>query len=192
MSFKQYRIIDIVLFIVIYGICEFGIIKVDSQMIDQPYIVSLILPMMLIVLIRWDKHAIYQAIASAILFVLFQKGDIRQMIVYLSGNLGLMLLAMSFRKYSKERITSSAFNCSVYVAAGLILMEVFRYIGILIIYHSDIGALVRLLATDSLTGVFSIVVILIVRKMDGLLMDQKSYLLQLQEERKTEQSGEYE
>lgn len=189
MSFKQYCSIDILILFILYGICEYGIIKIGSAMIDQPYIISLMLPILLIVLMRWDVYAIYQAIGSAIFFVLIQHGDMKQIFVYLLGNLGVWMIAVPMKKFGKERITSSVFNCMVYVLVGAILMEVFRYVGMLIMYQSGIGALIRLLALDALSIVFSIVVILIVRNIDGLFMDQKTYLLNLQKEKEEENSS---
>lgn len=190
MSFKQYRSIDILILFILYGICEFGIIKIGSSMIDQPYIISLMLPILLIVIMRWDVYSIYQAIGSAIFFVLIQHGDIKQTIVYLLGNIGVWMIAVPLRKFGKERITSNVFNCMVYVLVGAILMEVFRYIGMLIMYQSGIGALVRLFATDALSIVFGIMVILVVRNLDGVFMDQKTYLLNLQKEKEEDNSSD--
>ena len=183
MSFKQYRSIDMLILFIFYGICEFGIIKVGSSMIDQPYIISLMLPIMLIVIMRWDIYSIYQAVGSAIFFVLVQHGDMKQMLVYVLGNIGVWLMSLLIKKFGKEKISSSVFNCMMYVILGYILLEVFRYIGMMIIYQSSIGALIRLCALDALSAVFSIVVILLVRSIDGLFVDQKTYLLNLQRDK---------
>ena len=189
MSFKQYRSIDILILFILYGICEFGIIKIGTSMIDQPYIISLMLPILLIVIIRWDVYALYQAIGSALFFVIIQHGDIKQVVVYLLGNIGVWMLALAVKKIGKENVTKTAFNSMVYVIAGAILMEAFRYVGMLMMYQSKIGALVRLFATDALSIVFGIIVILIVRRIEGLFVDQKTYLIRLQEERDEEKSS---
>lgn len=188
MSFKQYRSIDMLILFILYVACEFGIIKVGGSMIDQPYIVSLMLPILLIVIMRWDVYSIYQAVGSAIFFVLIQQGDIKQMFVYILGNLGVWMLALSIKKIGKERISSSVFNCMVYVVVGAIFMEVFRYFGMVIVYQSEIGGLIRLFALDALSVVFGIIVILLVRNIDGLFVDQKKYLLNLQKEKEEENS----
>ena len=56
-----------------------------------------------------------------------------------------------------------------------------------VVFGDTWGAFVQFATKDSMTLVFAAVVILLFRKTDGLLEDQKAYLLRLDRERKETQ-----
>ncbi|MBQ1286924.1 MAG: hypothetical protein IIY22_00055 [Erysipelotrichaceae bacterium] len=179
MSFKQYRNIDLALFIGMYGLCEYLAIKAATVWFDEPYSISIMLPMLSIVMMRWDKYCIIHALVYALLFVYFQSGSISQYFIYLIGNLGFMLLLWYVKKVTKERIRSSFFGSLSYLLAGFVLMEVFRGLASMLIAGKDAGVIFTFIMTDMLSLVFAILVIIIVRRIDGLFVDQKQYLLEL-------------
>ena len=179
MSFKQYRNIDLALFIGMYGLCEYLAIKAATVWFDEPYSISIMLPMLSIVMMRWDKYCIIHALVYALLFVYFQSGSISQYFIYLIGNLGFMLLLWYVKKVTKERIRSSFFGSLSYLLAGFVLMEVFRGLASMLIAGKDAGVIFTFIMTDMLSLVFAILVIFIVRRIDGLFVDQKQYLLEL-------------
>ena len=137
------------------------------------------LPMLSIVMMRWDKYCIIHALVYALLFVYFQSGSISQYFIYLIGNLGFMLLLWYVKKVTKERIRSSFFGSLSYLLAGFVLMEVFRGLASMLIAGKDAGVIFTFIMTDMLSLVFAILVIIIVRRIDGLFVDQKQYLLEL-------------
>ncbi len=179
MSFKQYRNIDLALFIGMYGLCEYLAIKAATVWFDEPYSISIMLPMLSIVMMRWDKYCIIHALVYALLFVYFQSGSISQYFIYLIGNLGFMLLLWYVKRVTKERIRSSFFGSLSYLLAGFVLMEVFRGLASMLIAGKDAGVIFTFIMTDMLSLVFAILVIIIVRRIDGLFVDQKQYLLEL-------------
>ena len=185
MSFKQYRMMDLMIFIAMYGLCEYLVIKAATVWFDEPYSISIMLPLLLIVMMRWDKYSIINAIAYAVLFVFYQSGNLNQYLIYLIGNLGVMLELILLKRMGKDNIRSSFFNSMIYLLCGFVLMEVFRGIASIIIAGSDIGVILQFLMSDMLSLVFGVLVIIIVRRIDGLFIDQKQYLMQLnsQEER---------
>ncbi|MCR4633229.1 MAG: hypothetical protein K5648_03800 [Erysipelotrichaceae bacterium] len=179
MSFKQYRGIDLLLFIGMYGLCEYLAIKAATVWFDEPYSISIMLPMLSIVMMRWDRYCIIHALVYALLFVYFQSGSISQYFIYLAGNLGFMLLLWYMKKVTKERIRASFFGSLSYLLIGFLLMEVFRGLASMLIAGKDAGVIFTFIMTDMLSLVFAILVIIIVRRIDGLFVDQKQYLLEL-------------
>ena len=74
MTFKQYRNLDLLIFIAMYALCEYLVIKAATAWFDEPYSISIMLPLLLIVMMRWDRFCIIHAIAYALLFVFYQGG----------------------------------------------------------------------------------------------------------------------
>ena len=189
MSFKQYRMMDLMIFIAMYGLCEYLVIKAATVWFDEPYSISIMLPLLLIVMMRWDKYSIINAIAYAVLFVFYQSGNLNQYLIYLIGNLGVMFELILLKKMGKDNIRSSFFNSMIYLLCGFVLMEVFRGIASIIIAGSDIGVILQFLMSDMLSLVFGVLVIIVVRRIDGLFVDQKQYLIELNSQKEKIDGG---
>ncbi|MCR4855721.1 MAG: hypothetical protein K5908_06085 [Erysipelotrichaceae bacterium] len=179
MSFKQYRAIDLVLFIGMYALCEYLAIKAATVWFDEPYSISIMLAMLVIVMMRWDRYCLIHAVVYAFLFVSFHRGSLTQYLVYLIGNLGFMITLIYMRKVTKEKIAASFFGSLAYLLLGFLLMEVFRGLASMLIAGSDVRVIMEFILTDMLSLVFAILVIIVVRRVDGLFVDQKKYLLEL-------------
>ena len=179
MSFKQYRWLDLISFTAMYALCEYLVIKAATVWFDEPYSISIMIAMLGIVMMRWDKYTIFNAVVYAILFVFYQHGSPGQYLVYIIGNLGFMLSYFYVNKVGKEKIRGSFFNSAVYMIVCFLLMETFRGIASVLIFRSNPLVIVQFIFTDMLSLVFAILVLIVVRKQDGIFMDQKEYLLQL-------------
>ncbi len=179
MSFKQYRLIDLLLFLGMYALCEFLVIKAATVWFDEPYSISIMLPLLLIVMMRWSEYAVIHAVLYAVLFVLYQKGSASQYLIYIIGNLGFMLTLFYVKKIGKERIRNSFMGSVAYLAVGFLLMELFRGLASMVFTRSDVRILLQFIMSDMLSLVFGILVIIVIRKQDGLFEDQKHYLLRL-------------
>ena len=53
-----------------------------------------------------------------------------------------------------------------------------------LVFGAPLNSLIMFFATDSLTLLYSVVVVLVARRVDGLYEDQKSYLVRTESERK--------
>ena len=189
MSFKQYRSLDLLIFIAMYALCEYLVIKAATVWFNEPYSISIMLPLLAIVMMRWDKYCIIHAIVYALLFVFYQKGNISQYLIYVIGNLGFMLLLIYVKYVGKDKIRSSFFDAAMYLSIGFLLMETFRGIASMIIVKSNIGIILRFMMTDMLSLVFGILVIITVRKANGLFQDQKQYLIELNSQKENIDGG---
>lgn len=189
MSFKQYRTLDLTIFIGMYALCEYLVVKAATVWFDEPYSISIMLPLLAIVMMRWDKYSVIHAIVYALLFVFYQQGNLNQYIIYLVGNLGFMLMLIYVNKVGKDKIRSSFFDASLYMVVGFLLMEIFRGIASMVVAGSNIGVILQFVMTDMLSLVFAILVVIVVRKMEGIFQDQKQYLLELNSQKENIDGG---
>lgn len=189
MSFKQYRTLDLTIFIGMYALCEYLVVKAATVWFDEPYSISIMLPLLAIVMMRWDKYSVIHAIVYALLFVYYQQGNLNQYIIYLVGNLGFMLMLIYVNKVGKDKIRSSFFDASLYMVVGFLLMEIFRGIASMVVAGSNIGVILQFVMTDMLSLVFAILVVIVVRKMEGIFQDQKQYLLELNSQKENIDGG---
>ena len=179
MTFKQYRNLDLAIFIAMYALCEYLVIKAATVWFDEPYSISIMLPLLLIVMMRWDRYCIIHAVVYALLFVFYQGGNGKQYLIYLIGNLGFMLNLVLLNRMGKDKIRNSFFNSLIYLVSGFLLMEVFRGIASMIAAGSDLKIIWQFIFSDMLSLVFGILVIIVIRRQDGLFRDQRDYLLEV-------------
>lgn len=187
MSFRKYKVIDLSIFIGIYLILEFLISLAATRWFpEQPYIVSLMLPLLLIVMMRWDKWAGILAAISAPFYVLIYGGTGTRYLVFLLGNIGFMLLLAFLLPIGKKKVRDSIFLTLLYVLIGFLSLELFRGLGAMIFEHAGVEIIWQFIWTDMLSLVFSLVVIFIARIADGIFEDQKAYMFRKQREREEE------
>ena len=179
MSFKQYRTLDLTIFIAMYALCEYLVIKAATVWFDEPYSISIMLPLLAIVMMRWDRYCVIHAVVYALLFVFYQHGSISQYLIYIIGNLGFMGMLIYVNKVGKETIRKTFFNSFIYLFTGFLLMEVFRGIGSMIITGTSIFVIVQFIMSDMLSLVFGALALIVVRNADGVFEDQKQYLLKI-------------
>ncbi len=189
MSFRQYRAFDLAAFVLMYVLCEFLVVKAATVWFDEPYSISIMLPLLLIVMMRWDRFSVIHAVIYALVFVFLNKGNTYQYLIYLIGNLGCMLTLFYVNKVGKEKIRSTFFDSLIYLVIGFLLMELFRGLASMVILGSNIKIILQFILTDMLSLVFGILVIIIVRRVDGLFEDQKHYLIQLNSQEESIDGG---
>ena len=189
MSFKQYRLMDLCSFIAMYALCEYLVIKAATVWFDEPYSISIMIAMLGIVMMRWDKYTIFNAVVYAFLFVFYQHGSFGQYLVYIVGNLGFMLSYFYVNRVGKDKIRGSFFNSTIYMIVCFLLMEIFRGIASVLVFGSSPFVIVQFIFTDMLSLVFAILTLIVVRKQDGIFMDQKEYLLELNSQKESIDGG---
>ena len=189
MSFRKYQIIDLSLFTGLYLILEFLISLAATRWFpEQPYIVSIMLPVLLIVMMRWGPYAGILAAISAPFYVLIYHGSNMDYLVYLFGNIGFMGLLGFLLPIGKKKVRDNIFFVFLYIVIGFLLLEVFRGFGAMIFEGASIAILWQFIWTDMLSLVFSLVVVYIVRLADGIFEDQKAYMFRKQREREAEEA----
>lgn len=191
-SLLRYKSIDLLIWVVMMGVFETLIVKAGSVWFtSQPYILSLVPALTTIVYMRWSLWGVLYASLGGFFLVSASSAAAGQWLVYIIGNLLSVLVYPVMVKVGKERITSSAFLSALCAVLTAVLMQAGRGL-VSLCEGNGISDMLAFFTTDALSGVFAVIIILVVRKRDGVFEDQISYLRRLrkeEEEKKNEGNG---
>ena len=186
-SLASYRTIDLMLWAAILVIFEGIILRAARSMLfaDQAFTVSLAAAITGIVFMRWGAWGgIHAALAGAV-FVLLGGGTWAQMLIYTGGNLLALVMVPVMNRIGRERIRQSTGLSMAASLATLLLMQAGRAL-LAMALGAGISGAMHFFTTDSLSAVFTMVIIWIVRRLDGIYEDQRHYLCRLQTEQEKE------
>ena len=186
-TFKQYRTIDISILVALTIIFE-GIATLASAkwFAAQPVAISIGLAMICIVMMRWGIPAAIAAAAAGFVFCILSGASAQQYVIYCIGNIFALLGMVWFKVFGKEGIRKSLWLITLFVSTAYLGQVLGRSI-IAILFGDPVGAFVTFITTDIMSLVFAILVIALFRKTDGMLEDQKTYLLRLDKQKKDTQ-----
>ena len=189
-SFKQYKFTDLFLFAVILVVADLVAHFAPLAMPGAAdFVFVLTLPIIISVMIRWGWVSVFFAVGDGILQSLLNNiGVWRSYLSYSIGNCFILVLLLAIKYIGVEKIVGKWYFSVLFVISGWLLQA----LGItLMMFITNGGNFLIYLVNNmgfGLTGFMSlaaaIVVILILRRLDGMLENQKHYLLRLDEERK--------
>lgn len=178
-SLRQYRAIDLGIFALILCVAETMIVTASSRWYaDQLYTVSLAGAVTAIVLMRWGPWAAIHAALSGLVFSLASHGSVRQVLIYSIGNLLALAALFPLRRIGGETIRQSAWRSVLFGIGTLLLMQLGRAL-VALLLGSPLAALPGFVTSDSLSFLFTGVLLWIARRLDGVFEDQKHYLLRI-------------
>ncbi len=148
----------------------------------QPYVFSLSVLFISLVLMRWGMFAIIPAIAGAIAFCIASGAEAQHFFIYIAGSVFAVFSYLYLKLMGKENVRKDAIRSAILVILVYLLMQTGRWIASLIT-GGGVGTIVLFLTRDSLSLLFALIAITILRKTDGLFEDQKAYLLRIEEEK---------
>ena len=194
-SVNQYRTTDLFVFALILSAAELLTFYAGKWFPGGAlYTFSLLVPISLTVMVRWGWPSVLYSMASGLLLCLLSlTGGVSgaQYASYIIGNafIGLMLIPMYF--IGKDNIRKRWWASALFAAGGWLSVYLGRSVIWAIAYaispvsgFSAVSGFYSYFRSDVLSLVMSIVVILVLRKLDGMFEDQKSYLKRLDKERK--------
>ena len=126
--------------------------------------------------------------AAVALDDLHTHGEIQQIIIYCIGNCFALLAMLWFLAFKKDDIRRDIFKLILFVLSAYVSMQLGRWL-ISLCFGGALWNLVGYLATDVVSLLFAVVLMLILRNVDGMIEDQKSYLFRLERQRKAEQES---
>jgi len=189
-SFRQYRAIDLGLFAAILLVSQFLIVKAaGSWFAAQRFIVSPAAAVVAIVMMRWGPWAAIHAVLSGLLYCLQLKGGWQQYAAYIAGNLCAMVGLAQIQAHGKEAIRGSTSKTLIFATVVQVSMLLGRAFTALVVGLENGDALL-FITTDALSLVFTLVILWIARRVDGLFEDQKHYLFRIQREAQAEAAGQ--
>ena len=180
-TWQEYRAIDLTIMALMLAVFEFIIINAASFWFpDQLYTVSLAAAVTSIVYMRWDVWGGLHAVEAGLIYCLFAGGTPGQYVIYCAGNLFSLFAVILLKAVGKERVRTGHL-CLVFPRLVQLLMHVGRAVTALALGAAP-GSAVSFFTTDSLSYLFTFVIIWIARKLDGVYEDQKHYLLRVNTE----------
>ncbi|MBR1711708.1 MAG: hypothetical protein IJ719_23270 [Clostridia bacterium] len=189
LTFKQYRRMDLIFFAVILAVAEGLIITAGSKWYrDQLYTVSAAAAVTGIVMMRWGKYGAIHAVLAGILYCFFGHGTPRQYLIYGIGNLLSLVSLLYIRHFGDKRIREDLLTTLMYALCTQLLMQLGRAL-VALLTGASLNACLNFFTTDALSGLFTMVIIWIAARLDGMLEDQKNYLLRLKKEQEENKGG---
>lgn len=152
------------------------------------YIVSPVAAVVALVMMRWNLWAVIPAAAGGIMLSLLSGGSLEQTLIYSVGNLISALALVYLKLVGKERVRANAVLSLLFALLVQLLMQLGRAAVAALMGHSW-HACIDFITTDAMSILFTLVIIWIVRRVEGLFEDQIHYLLRVQQER-SEKGGE--
>ena len=181
LTWRQYRAIDLALLAAALAIFEFIIVRAANWWFPgQPFTVSLAAPVASIVYMRWGWWGAIHAAEAGLVFCFFSGATGAQYAVYCLGNLLSALAVLLLERVGKERVRTGHLSL-VFPLLVQVLMQAGRAL-IALLLGAGPAAVVGFFTTDSLSLLFTFVIIWIARKLDGVYEDQKHYLLRVHAE----------
>lgn len=186
LSFRQYRAMDLALFAVI-GAASQALITVAATRwyAEQLYVVSPVAAVTAIVMMRWGGFAALHAALGGAALSFFSGGSCKHFLIYVLGNLLSLAALPVLNRRGKETVRASVGQTLLFGAAVQELMLLGRMLMALVTgygWQESLG----FLTTDELSVVFTLVIVWIARRVDGLMEDQRHYLRRIQNEMQTE------
>lgn len=185
-SLRQYRLTDLFLFAVILTAFEL-ILHYAFIAFDGDFTFSPMVPVVLLVMMRWGWQCVFFAVGDGLLFCLLNSGAQTFhpyfYAVYAIGNAAIMLLLLMTKFMGKEKIRGKWYFSALFAAAGWLAVVAGRSAVSACFGLGLVNALIAQLS-DLVSLAFAVLLVLIMRRLDGMFEDQKHYLLRLDKERK--------
>ncbi len=185
-TFRQYRAIDLTLLAVILAITQ-AVISITASTIfaDQLYVVSTVASVTALVMMRWNGYAAVHAVLGGVLYAALAGGDWQHYVIYGVGNLLSLLSLVLFKLLGKEKIRKDVLLSILFAICTQLFMQLGRA-GIAFLFGHEAAICLRFITTDALSILFTVCVVWVVRRIEGLFEDQKNYLLRIERERQVE------
>ena len=190
LTFKQYRNIDLSIFAVLTILSE-GIttLATGRWFAAQPVAISTTFVFICIMMMRWGGFAAISAVVGGLVFCIASGAEIQQIVIYCVGNCFALLAMLWFKVFKKDEIRLDFFKLVIFVLSAYISMQLGRWL-ISLCFGGKLWNLVGYLAVDVISLLFAVVLMLILRKQDGMIEDQKAYLFRLDRQKREEREAE--
>lgn len=182
LSFKQYRATDLFLFAVILIafelIVHFAFIGLKGDFTFSPMV-----PIVLLVIMRWGWQGVFFAVIDGVLFCLLNGFGWQNYLCYGIGNAAIMSVLLMTRFMGKQKIAGKWYFSALFVVVGWVSVVFGRTLVAVCCGEDFVTYLLGFLSDFFSLGV-ALILILVLRRLNGLFEDQKHYLARLDDERK--------
>lgn len=190
-SLAQYRTIDLSLFAVILLVFEFLVVSATKWFPNELYTISVVGAVTAIVMMRWGPFAAIHAVWGGAVSCFCVGAAPKQYLIFCIGNLASLLALLLIKLIGSEKIRTDALLSLTFGFSVQALMMLGR-MGVSMVTGNSLGVSLDFVLNDVLSIIFTLVIVWIVRHLDGMFENQKSYLLRLQKEREKERGEDLE
>ena len=182
-TFKQYRNIDIGILCLVTAVFEVMATLATSKWFSgQPMAISITLALILITMYRWGPYAAPVAVVGGAAFCFASTASAEHFLIYCGGNAFALASLVFFKIFGKETIRRSFLKTLLFALVSYVLVACGRFL-LSLPFGAGIPDLVGFLFSDVLSLLFTVVILWLLKDVDGLIEDQKSYLLRLERQR---------
>ncbi len=190
LSIRQYRRIDLALFALMLCLCESLIIlAATGWFAGQPYVLSITGAVCAAVMFRWGPWAGIHAVLGAVVDCVLFRWPARQYAIYIIGNLLSMLALIPMKRFGWKRIRDNTAACMAFGLGVTVLMQTGRALMTLIL-TGNVSAGLMHYTTDILSALFTVILMWIARRLDGILEEQRHYVDRIGREMNSETESE--
>lgn len=189
-SYNQYKLVDILLFMVIMATFEAINVLALRQWFAESvmlFSISLMFTVSLIVLVRWNFFAAIFTVSHGLIYCglvsIYESVSFDTYVIYAVGNSFLLLSWFLFRLIPKEKLFSKWYFTLIYPTVAFVFVALGRTAVAVCFGYGFVDSLAGYVMPESLNIAFAAIALLILRKVDGLLEDQKSYLKRVAREK---------
>lgn len=178
----QYRAIDLFCFALMLALFEPVLHFAATRLFPaEPYTVSVTAAVTAIVMMRWGPWTGIHAVLGGVLACLLAKARADQYLIYGFGNLLSLASLLLLKAWGKEETRKDVLHSIAFALVTALLMQLGRALMALIL-GNGVGVSLGFFTTGVITDLFTVVVVWIARRLDGIFEDQIHYLLRIQKE----------
>ena len=182
-TFKEYRNIDLAILAAITFVFEvIATLAAAKWFPAQPIAFSITVAMICVVMMRWSGYAAIHAAVGGFAFCAASGATIEQVLVYCIGNVFALSALLLIRLWGKEQLRKDPFKRSMFAVTAYMGAVLGRWL-VSLLFGGDLTALVVYATTDIISLLFALIVLNLLAKSEGMIEDQKTYLLRLQREK---------
>ena len=186
-SVQQYRAIDCSLFALILIVFESVIVKAAVMWFPrEAWTVSAVPAITAIVMVRWGPWCAVHALIGGMVTVLMMKGNGIQYLVYGVGNLAVLAVWPFQKKWGWEALHRNVLLNFLFAALTVLAMQAGRAL-VALTTGTPVNELHLFVTSDSITYIFTLVILWIAARLDGILEEQTHYLKRINDSEKNKE-----
>lgn len=175
-NFKQFRIIDLTVFSVLAIISTFLGEYLHIELPGAGYYLSFSMLISIVAMLRWGMVGAIPAIIGSLVMVVFgQNNIIQNIIMYPIANTFVLGAGWVIRRLSTERIVNDSIKLFQVVLIAFLALTLGKFFGLLILGEPFAAGGAMFFLTQLFNIVMTYIVLLLVRKREGLLVEMKQY-----------------
>ena len=186
MTVSRYRAVDLSLFAVILIVFETILVRAANEWFPkEPWTVSAVAAVTAVVMVRWGPWCAVHAVIGGIVTVLVSRGTGLQFLVYAAGNLAALAVLAAGKNVGLGETEENSLLNFLFSALVLLAMQTGRMLTALIL-GTKAEELLLFITSDAVSYIFTLAIVWITSRLDGMLEDQEHYLRRINDPKNRE------